>query len=42
MPYFFKRKEYENIEQHNKDDLITSEKLFIFLKEKNPELIPFD
>jgi uncharacterized protein YprB with RNaseH-like and TPR domain len=42
IPYFFKCREYEKIEQHNKDDLITSEKLFMFLKERNPGLIPFD
>lgn len=42
MPTFFKNKDFKKIEQHNKDDLDTSEKLFKFLKEKNPELIPFD
>jgi uncharacterized protein YprB with RNaseH-like and TPR domain len=42
MPSLFERGEYKKIEQHNIDDLNTSEKLFIFLKEKNPELLPFE
>jgi len=41
MPSLFERGEYRKIEQHNTDDLNTSEKLFNFLKEKNPELLPF-
>lgn len=42
MPKYFEKEEYEKIEQHNNDDLNTSEKLFQFLKTKNPELIPFE
>jgi len=42
MPSLFERGEYVKIEQHNTDDLNTSEKLFNFLKEKNPELLPFE
>jgi uncharacterized protein YprB with RNaseH-like and TPR domain len=41
VPTFYKNKEFKKIEQHNKDDLETSERLFEFLKEKNPEFIPF-
>jgi uncharacterized protein YprB with RNaseH-like and TPR domain len=42
MPIFFAKGEFKKIEAHNLDDLITSEKLFKYLKEKNPTLIPFD
>ena len=42
MPQAFERGEYDKIEQHNKDDLNTSEKLFYFLKKINPELITFE
>jgi hypothetical protein len=42
MPSFFEKGEFKKIEQHNKDDLNTSERLFKFLKMKNPELLPFE
>jgi len=42
MPSLFERGEHRKIEQHNTDDLNTSEKLFNYLKEKNPELLPFE
>jgi len=41
VPVYFKNKEYDKIVKHNLDDLITSEKLFKYLKERNPELLPF-
>jgi uncharacterized protein YprB with RNaseH-like and TPR domain len=40
MPIYYERGQYEKIVQHNTDDLNTSEKLFNFLKEQNPELMP--
>ena len=42
MPAFFEANRFEHIINHNTDDLDTSVKLFKFLKESNPELIPFD
>ena len=39
IPKFFAKKEYEKIEQHNKDDLETSEKLYLKLQEEFPELL---
>jgi uncharacterized protein YprB with RNaseH-like and TPR domain len=42
MPRFFERQEYQKIINHNMDDLVTSEKLFKFLRKANPELIPFE
>ena len=42
MPLAYDKGDYEKIEQHNKDDLNTSEKLFKYLKDKQPELIPFE
>jgi len=41
VPNYFKNKEYDKIVKHNLDDLVTSEKLFRYLKKKNPELLPF-
>lgn len=41
VPIYFEKKEYDKIEKHNVDDLETSEALFKFLKELNPELLPF-
>ena len=40
MPIFYKEEQYDKIVQHNIDDLNTSEKLFNFLKGRNPELLP--
>jgi Predicted exonuclease len=42
IPILYSKKEYEKILAHNFDDLISSEKLFKFLKKINPALIPFD
>lgn len=42
VPTFFEKGEFKKIEQHNKDDLNTSERLFKFLKKRNPELLPFE
>jgi len=42
MPNYFEREDFEKIIKHNVDDLTTSEKLFKFLKKKNPQLIPFE
>jgi uncharacterized protein YprB with RNaseH-like and TPR domain len=42
VPLFFEGGELKKIEQHNKDDLNTSERLFKFLKTRNPELLPFE
>lgn len=39
IPTLFKKKEYKKIEQHNKDDLNTSEELYIKLQEEFPELL---
>ena len=39
IPKFFAKKEYKKIEQHNKDDLETSEKLYLKLQEEFPELL---
>ncbi|RLI44357.1 hypothetical protein DRO69_07585 [Candidatus Bathyarchaeota archaeon] len=41
MPIYFKNKDYEKIVNHNVDDLITSKRLFKYLKKVNPELLPF-
>lgn len=41
MPKFYERRGYEKIEQHNRDDLNTSMKLYLKLqKEHYPELLP--
>ena len=40
MPIFYKEGQYEKIVQHNIDDLNTSENLFNYLKERNPDLLP--
>jgi uncharacterized protein YprB with RNaseH-like and TPR domain len=42
IPGLYERKEFAPIEAHNVDDLNTSEQLFLFLKQNNPELLPFD
>jgi uncharacterized protein YprB with RNaseH-like and TPR domain len=42
MPRYYEEGQYEKIIQHNIDDLNTSEKLFHFLREKNPEILPFE
>jgi len=39
VPAFHDLKDYEKIEQHNRDDLITSEKLYLRLRKQFPELI---
>jgi len=39
IPQLFKRKEYEKIEQHNKDDLDTSEELYFKLVKEFPQLL---
>jgi len=39
MPMFFEKRGYQKIVNHNLDDLGTSDKLFRFLRHKNPELI---
>lgn len=41
IPEYFERKEYKKIEKHNIDDLNSSEKLFLKLREQFPELIPY-
>lgn len=38
MPSFYKKGVFDKIVQHNKDDLNACEKLFKFLKKRNPEL----
>lgn len=42
MPSLFRNKEYQKIEQHLVSDLNTSEALFRYLKQKNPEYIRFE
>ncbi len=42
IPSLFEIGEFKKIEQHNQDDLDTSERLFRFLKEKDPVLLPFE
>ncbi len=42
IPALFERNEFEAIESHNIEDLNTSEQLFMYLKQNNPELLPFD
>lgn len=42
MPVYFEKREFKKIEEHNMDDLNTSEVLFKFLKERNPEFLRFD
>jgi len=39
IPVFFAKKEYKKIEQHNRDDLETSEKLYLKLLEEFPQLL---
>jgi predicted PolB exonuclease-like 3'-5' exonuclease len=39
MPHYFNTGQYEKIEQHNKDDLITSERLYLKLQKKFPDLL---
>lgn len=39
MPHCFNTKQYEKIEQHNRDDLVTSEKLYLKLQNKFPDLL---
>jgi len=39
IPRLFERKEYKKIEQHNKDDLDTSEELYLKLQEEFPQLL---
>jgi len=39
IPELFKRKEYKRIEQHNKDDLNTSERLYLKLQKEFPQLL---
>ncbi|MCP8308924.1 MAG: ribonuclease H-like domain-containing protein [archaeon] len=39
MPDCFKRGQYDKIEQHNSDDLTTSEKLYLKLRKKFPDLL---
>jgi len=40
IPIFYAKKKYESIVRHNKDDLETSEKLYIKLQEEFPSLLP--
>ncbi len=42
IPAYYLMKHYEKIEQHNADDLDSSEELFLKLKEKFPDLIIAD
>ncbi len=42
MPLFYRKHDYQKIVNHNLDDLMTSDKLFQFLRKNNPELIPFE
>ena len=42
MPLFFEKHDYQKIINHNLDDLRTSDRLFQFLRKKNPGLIPFE
>lgn len=42
MPVFFEKRDFQKIINHNLDDLNTSDRLFRFLKKKNPQLIPFE
>lgn len=39
IPRFYSMKKYEKIVQHNKDDLETSEKLYMKLREEFPQLL---
>jgi uncharacterized protein YprB with RNaseH-like and TPR domain len=39
MPDYFNKKQYQKIEQHNRDDLTTSEKLYLKLQKKFPDLL---
>ena len=39
IPILYTKKKYRKIEQHNKDDLETSEKLYLKLREEFPELL---
>lgn len=41
VPIYFEKGDYDKIVKHNLDDLVTSEKLFKYLKKMNPELLPF-
>lgn len=42
VPIFYERKEYKKIEDHNKDDLISCEKLFNYFKEEFPDILSFE
>ncbi|MGD0477288.1 MAG: ribonuclease H-like domain-containing protein [Nitrososphaerales archaeon] len=42
MPTYFSNGDYSKIESHIVDDLNTSEALFKFLKQRNPEFLRFD
>jgi uncharacterized protein YprB with RNaseH-like and TPR domain len=42
MPEYFNKKDYEKIENHNIDDLNSSEELFHKLKKQFPELLNFE
>ena len=39
IPELFRRKEYKKIEEHNKDDLNTSERLYLKLPKEFPQLL---
>ena len=39
MPEYFRKKEYEKIEAHNRDNLNTSEELYLKLKAEFPDLL---
>ncbi len=41
VPVLYENADYKKIEDHNIDDLHTSEQLFLYLKKNNPELLPF-
>lgn len=40
VPILYEKKEYKKIEQHNRDDLNTSEKLYLKLQKRFPDLLP--
>jgi hypothetical protein len=42
MPTYFKDGDYQKIEMHVTDDLNTSEALFKYLKQRNPEFLRFE
>ena len=41
IPRLYAEKKYKEIVQHNKDDLETSEQLYLKLQEEFPELLRF-